>query len=249
MTLPPLALPPLSRSALLLDLDGTLLDIAPTPDAVVVPPDLIPTLVRLRHRLDGALGVVSGRSVPVLEALLPDGVTAFAGEHGVTVRHSPGQPLETAQLPPLPAAWLDQAAALIAATPGAVMERKALGFTMHFRGAPAAGPEFLAFLRGLLANQDRFHLLEGTMVWEVRPVGIDKGLAVRTVMGRAPFANRLPIFIGDDVTDEDGIREARAMGGAGLRVDAAFGSPTGVRRWLLAASNAADWPEIGDASA
>ncbi len=244
-----MTLPPLVRSALLLDLDGTLLDIAPTPDGVVVPPDLIPTLRRLRDRLGGALAVVSGRSIPVLEALLPDGVSAFAGEHGVSVRHGVGQPIERADLPPLPEAWLAQAATLIAATPGAVMERKSFGFTMHYRGSPGAGPRFLAFLQGLLAGQERFQLLGGTMVWEVRPAGIDKGLAVRALMARSPFAGRSPIFIGDDVTDEDGMREARAMGGVGLRVDAAFGTPGDVRRWLEAASYATEWPETGDASA
>lgn len=242
-------LPPLDRSALLLDLDGTLLDIAPTPDTVVVPPDLVPTLRRLRDRLRGALAVVSGRSIPVLEALLPDGVTAFAGEHGVAVRHRPDQPIEYAPLPPLPEVWLDQASVIIAATPGAVMERKAHGFTMHFRGTPESGPSFRGFLDGLLAGQDQFELLGGTMVWEVRPAGIHKGLAVRALMDRPPFQSRHPIFIGDDVTDEDGIREARAMGGVGLRVDAAFGSPAGVRRWLAAASHADDWPEMRDASA
>ena len=244
-----MTLPPLDRSALLLDLDGTLLDFAPTPDSVVVPPDLPGTLTRLTHRLDGALAVVSGRTVEVLEALLPDSVPTFAGEHGVSIRRSPHAPLVRAPLPPVPPAWLDQARALVEATPGAVMEHKPFGFTMHYRQAPSAGPAFHALLIRLLAGQSEFRLLEGSMVWEVRPAGIHKGHAVEALMAEPPFRGRLPIFIGDDVTDEDGMRAARALGGAGLRVDRSFGSPAGVRAWLARAATAPTWPEVNDAPA
>jgi len=242
-------LPPIARSALLLDVDGTLIDIAPTPDSVIVPPNLITTLRGLRARLGGALALVSGRSVEVLDTLLPDTAHAMAGEHGAAIRHAPGDAIERPDLPALPQAWLDQARTMVDATPGAVMERKARGFTMHFRRCPEAGPGFHAFLQALLAGQDQFRLLGGTMVWEVRPDGMDKGRAVRALMERAPFAGRLPIFIGDDVTDEDGMRAARAMGGVGLRVDMAFGSPAGVRAWLATSLDADTWPEIQDAPA
>ena len=242
-------LPPPARSALLLDVDGTLIDIAPTPDSVVVPPMLIPTLRQLRARLGGALALVSGRSVEVLDALLPDAAHAMAGEHGAAIRHAPGAAIERPDLPALPEAWLDKTSGLIAETPGAVMERKARGFTMHFRRCPEAGPRFHAFLQGLLAGQTRFRLLAGIMVWEVRPDGMDKGRAVDALMARPPFAGRLPIFIGDDITDEDGMRAAQALGGTGLRVDTAFGSPAGVRAWLAASLNADTWPETHDAAA
>lgn len=242
-------LPPIARSALLLDVDGTLIDIAPTPDAVVVPPTLIPTLRRLCTRLDGALALVSGRSVDVLDVLLPDAAHAMAGEHGAAIRHAQGAAIERPDLPPVPEAWLEEASRLISATPGAVMERKARGFTMHFRRCPDAGPGFHAFLRDLLAGQTRFRLLAGTMVWEVRPDGMDKGHAVRALMARPPFAGRVPIYIGDDITDEDGMRAARALGGVGLRVDTAFGSPAGVRAWLVASLDTDTWPETQDAPA
>lgn len=242
-------LPPIARSALLLDVDGTLIDIAPTPDSVVVPSMLIPTLRRVCARLDGALALVSGRSVEVLDALLPDAAHAMAGEHGAAIRHAPGAAIERPDLPALPEAWLDKTSRLIAETPGAVMERKARGFTMHFRRCPEAEPRFHAFLQDLLAGQTRFRLLAGTMVWEVRPDGMDKGRAVNALMACPPFAGRLPIFIGDDITDEDGMRAARGLGGVGLRVDTAFGSPAGVRAWLAASLNADTWPETQDAPA
>jgi trehalose 6-phosphate phosphatase len=241
-------LPPFDRTALLLDVDGTLIDLAPRPDAVVVPPDLPDTLRRLRQRLGGALAVISGRPVETVDALLDAAPYAVAGEHGGAVRRAPGEPLERPDLPTPPEAWLNKAAQLAAANPGALLERKARGFALHYRAVPEAGPAFRDELAALLAGSPRFELLAGHMLWEVRPRGVDKGSAVRALMQRPPFANRLPLFIGDDVTDEDGMRVARAMGGAGLRVDAAFGEPEDVRQWLRAAADSGAWPVLPRAS-
>ena len=220
-------LPPLARAALLLDLDGTLLDIAPTPDSVVVPPSLPTTLQRLRPLVGDALAVVTGRPIETIDALLGDCIQAVAGEHGGAIRHAPGLPIERPDLPIPPDPWLEEAAALAARFPGSMLERKARGFGLHFRLAQEAGPVFHAALSSLLAGSEQFRLLQGHMLWDVRPVGVDKG-----------------VFIGDDVTDEDGMRVARAMGGAGLRVQDAFGDPAGVRAWLKQAAAAADWPPL-----
>ena len=119
------ALPPLTRAALLLDLDGTLLDIAPTYDSVVVPPGLIASLRSLHTQLDRALAVVSGRPVEQVEALLPDTVEAIAGEHGGAIRHAPHAALERVHLPTPPDAWFAAGARIAAAHPGARLERKA----------------------------------------------------------------------------------------------------------------------------
>jgi trehalose 6-phosphate phosphatase len=237
-------LPPFERTALLLDLDGTLVDIAPTPDAVVVAPGLRETLRALRDRLGGALAVVTGRPIETIDRLLGDAPYAVAGEHGGVVRHAPGEAPERPDLPTPPDAWLDTAEHLAATTPGALLERKARGFSLHYRGAPAAGPAFGAVLTDLLRGASRFDLLAGHMLWEVRPSGADKGRAVTELMARAPFAGRLPLFIGDDVTDEDGMRVATAMGGGGLRVDVAFGDPAGVRAWLRDAASIGGWPAL-----
>lgn len=237
----PLSLPPPSQAALLLDIDGTLIDLAPTPDSVVVPIDLIDTLRRLRRHLGDALAVITGRPLDQVDALLPGAPYAAAVEHGGAIRHAPGAPVERAALPDLPEAWTEQAAAAIAAHPGSLLERKKRGLVLHYRLAPAAGPGLRTAADALIAaDAERFQVLEASMAWEIRPRGIDKGVAVERLCARAPFAGRLPIFIGDDVTDEDGIRVAQAMGGAGLRVDQAFGSPAHVRAWLRRSADGFD---------
>jgi len=235
-------LPPLHRSALLLDLDGTLLDLAPRPDAVVVPPGLPEVLRILRQLMGDAVAVVTGRSVEMVDALLGDAVFAVAGEHGGAIRHEPGQGVERVPLPSPPDAWLVEAERLALEHPGALLEHKARGFALHYRAAPAAGPSLREALACLLDGSAEFELLPAHMLWEVRPRGADKGKAVAGLMDRQPFRDRLPVFIGDDVTDEDGIAAAKAMGGAGLRVQDAFGDAAGVRAWLQAVAANGDWP-------
>jgi trehalose 6-phosphate phosphatase len=235
-------LPPFGQAALLLDMDGTLLDIAPTPDAVVVPPGLVADLRTLRTRLGGALAVVTGRPVAQVDALLDDAPYAVAGEHGGAIRHAPGQTEQHVPLPAPPAEWLATGAAIVAAYPGALLERKARGFVLHYRAAPEHGPALQKALQALMQDTPGFAVLPARMAWELKPVGADKGTAVVALMRDAPFAGRVPVFIGDDVTDEDGMAAACAMGGVGLRVDAAFGDAQDVRDWLAAAARAGAWP-------
>lgn len=236
-------LPPFDRAALLLDLDGTLLDIAPTPDSVVVPAELLVTLTALRDWLGGALGVISGRPVEQVDAFLHAIPTAVSGEHGGALRPAPGTAVERPDLPTPPAEWFALAERLIADHPGTLLERKARGLAAHYRLAPDAGPSIHAALAGMVAPRAAdFQLLQGHMLWEIRPVGTDKGAALRAIMLRAPFAGRLPVFIGDDVTDQDAILAARALGGAGLFVPEIFGTPGGVRAWLAAVARDGAWP-------
>lgn len=232
-------LPPFSRSALLLDMDGTLIDLAPTPDAVVVTAGLPATLAGLRDALGGALAIVTGRPVETVDRLFGDAPGAVAGEHGGAIRHAQGEAIERPDLPAPPAAWLSAAEKLAGSFPGALLERKARGFALHYRAAPEARDVFKDALTGLI--DERFEVHPAHMLWEIRPVGADKGRAVTSLMERAPFAGRLPVFIGDDVTDEDGMREARRHGGAGYRVDAVFGDPDGVRTWLRRSAARGDW--------
>ena len=227
---------PAERAALLLDVDGTLLDFAAAPDLVVVPPALLAILRALRTRLGGALALLSGRPVAEVEALFPDVAQAIAGEHGGALRLAPRAALLRSDLPTPPAAWRAGAEALVAAHPGALLEPKARGFVLHYRRIPAAGPALAAGLRTLLADAPGFAVLEANMAWELRPCGADKGTALAAVMRVPPFAGRLPVFIGDDVTDADAIAAARALGGVGLWVTAAFGDPAGVRAWLARAA-------------
>jgi trehalose 6-phosphate phosphatase len=227
-----IALP--AHAALLLDMDGTLIDIAPTPEAVVVPPALPPVLRALRTKLGGALAIVSGRPVEQVEALLPDTVTAIAGEHGGAIRFAPGAPLQRLALPDVPHTWIAAAEQAVAQHPGALFERKPRGFALHYRRAPEAGAALEAAAHTIIAGTDTHRVLPGAMVWEVKPRGADKGTAVAALMARRPFTGRVPVYVGDDVTDLDGFREARALGGMGLRVQDSFGDAAGVRAWLAA---------------
>ncbi len=227
------ALPPFARCALLLDLDGTLLDFAPTPDQVVVPLGLPATLARLRDALDGALAVITGRPVEQIDALLPGIVPAVAGEHGGALRPAPDAAVVRPPSPALPPGIMAQAETLAAAHPGVVVEAKPHGVVLHYRLAPDAGPALqagFAPIAALVAEQ--FHIVAAHYAWELRPRGVDKGRAVAAIMALPAFAGRIPMFIGDDVTDEDGMVVARQMGGAGLFVPTVFGAPADVREWL-----------------
>jgi trehalose 6-phosphate phosphatase len=234
-------LPAFGRAALLLDLDGTLLDMAATPDGVIVPPGLTDTLRTIRNQLGEALAVITGRSIETIDQLLGDAPHAVAGEHGGAIRPAPGAPIERPDLRPPPRAWIDRGALLAAAYPGAILEIKARGFGLHFRLAPDAGPAIHDVLAGLVAGSVDFELMQGQMLWEIRPRGVDKGHAVASLMSHAPFLGRVPVFIGDDVTDRDGIRVALAMGGAALWVPDIFGDAAGVRAWLHETARRGDW--------
>jgi len=249
VSMPVSPLPPWRNAALLLDLDGTLLDIAPTPDAVVVADGLPQALRRLRDRLGGALAVVTGRPIEQVDALLPGVPHAVAGEHGGAIRPAPGAQVARAALPAPPAEWVEAAARAVERFPGALLERKQRGFVLHYRAVPQHGPALQAAMIEIMAPAaDRFQLMPALMAWELRPCGADKGSAVEALARSAPFAGRQPIFIGDDVTDEDGMAASVALGGAGLRVQDWFGTAGGVRAWLAAAAEALDggrdWPGL-----
>jgi trehalose 6-phosphate phosphatase len=232
----PSDLPPLpdARAALFLDFDGTLIDIAPRPDAVVVPPDLPVLLGRLSEALGGAVAIVTGRGLEVARSLTgaPEPCPwSFAAEHGTVLAAAAGIPPlpEPAGPPP---AWRSAAAAFAEARPGLLLEEKAYGFVLHFRAVPERAEEATAFLHGMAEGSD-FQVIPAHAAAELRPKGSDKGSAVAWMMRYAPFAGRVPVFIGDDVTDEDGMRVARAQGGLGYRVPERFpAGPTDVRAWL-----------------
>ncbi|MBW8271417.1 trehalose-phosphatase [Caldovatus sp. SYSU G05006] len=239
--LPPGASPPglPPAAALFLDFDGTLVEIAPVPDAVRVPPGLLPVLDRLARRLEGALAVVSGRPIADLDRFLPLPIVKV-GDHGATLRLGPAAPAIGPNLPLPPPAWRARAADLAARFPGMLLEDKAHGFVLHYRLAgPEAGEAARALLSALVAEDPaRFTLLSARKAWEVRPRGVSKASAVAALMARPPFAGRVPVFIGDDATDEEGMAAARAAGGLGLRLQEAFGTPARLRAWLAAAAGA-----------
>jgi trehalose 6-phosphate phosphatase len=220
------------RGALLLDFDGTLVDLAPHPDAVLVPGELAPLLARLHERLDGAVGVISGRALPVLDRFLAPLVLPAAGEHGIILRPDPRLPARRHDVPAMPASWHAVAARIVEDTPGAHVEHKPSGFVVHYRAAPRAGAMLHAQLQSLVETDARFMLQTAHMAVELRPRGPTKGSALCTLMEAPAFQHRVPLFIGDDATDEHAIRAAIALGGQGLRMHESFGTPAGLRGWL-----------------
>jgi trehalose 6-phosphate phosphatase len=228
------ALPkPGDRWALFLDLDGTLLDLAPRPDLVAVPYGLIALLERLASALQGAVAIVSGRPLAEVDGLLHPLQVAGAGEHGAFCRLPSGD-VVSPQPPGVPAAWRARIDAFAAMAKGIVVEQKASAVAVHYRAMPDAEPALLALLKSIVAPEDdSFTLSPAHMCWEIRPRGIDKGTAVRRLMREKPFLGRRPVFVGDDVTDEDGMRAAEALGGIGIDVRERFPTgASGVRAWL-----------------
>jgi trehalose 6-phosphate phosphatase len=228
---------PLSqRSALFLDLDGTLIDIAPRHDEVWVAPELPGVLTRLRDQLGGALAIVSGRPLHDIDALIPIDDLCMAAEHGARLRLPDGTMEEHRADLPGRAGWIAAIQAALPRWPGAFLEEKTIGLVIHYRQAPTDGAEIEAFMRNLIAPAaGKAELLTALMAFEIRPLGVGKGHAVDRLMQLAPFAGRVPVFIGDDVTDEEGMAAAVAHGGAGLHVARNFGgAPANVRAWLAA---------------
>ena len=220
--------------ALFLDLDGTLVEIAETPDAVAVPPDLPPLLARLRELLGGALAIVSGRPIRDTDRLLAPLVTASSGEHGAAIRFPDGTVDEMRRDAHVPEAWKARLGEQIAKWPGVLLETKPHGVTLHYRLAPARATDVWDLARSLVTDDNPwFKLIPARMAVEIGLKSTDKARAVEQLMAHAPFRARVPFFVGDDFTDEAGMRAARELGGRGLRVGEVFGGkPAEVRAWL-----------------
>ncbi len=225
--------PPLpgDDAAFFLDLDGTLLEIAPRPDEVVPPADLSDLLSALHTRFGGAVAIVTGRGLAIARGYAGVPEIAVAAEHGAVL----DPPLPGAMALPIPSpAWRRMADEWAAERPGTLAEHKTHCMVLHYRLRPEAEDEAVAFMEGLVAeNSEGFRLVPAHAAIELRPAGADKGGAVHRLMAVEPFRGRRPIFIGDDVTDEDGMAACAKYGGGGLRVPLDFaGRPALVRAWL-----------------
>jgi len=206
------------KTALFLDVDGTLLEIAEHPQDVAADAALIKRLQRLSVVLDGAMALISGRSITELERIFPGLRFAAAGEHGAEMRLSDA-PLPQSRAEPMPPACLSALDAFADDNAGIVLERKAAGISLHYRQAPAAEAAARALVANLMeALGDKFRIIDGKMVLEIAPYGYSKGAAVRRFLDHAPFRQRLPVFIGDDITDEDGFEAVNALGGTSILV-------------------------------
>ena len=235
--------PPLPASdwALFLDVDGSLLDFAPQPDAVEVPAGMQEHLAALAARLDGAFALVSGRALATLDVLFEQlQHLPAAGLHGLEWRSAHGG-LHPAPEAPEALDGIEVEALRIAAVyPGAAVERKGPSLALHWRAAPQAQDPFRAFAAAALRVLPDYRPQFGDRVLELRPEGMDKGAAVRAFLAQAPFTGRVPVFVGDDLTDEHGFSVVNTLGGLSILVgNRAYSEaryrlpdPAAVRDWL-----------------
>lgn len=202
--------------ALFLDFDGTLVDIAPQPDAVVVPHGLVDTLAMLQRYLGGAVAVVSGRPIEQIDAFLAPLHLPVAGIHGAERRRANGDLL---RLPAVPLETVQAAAQdLVQRHPVLTIEHKRGSLALHFRQAPELESLCVATLQDAVDRSPGLTLLRGKMVVEAKPGGASKGRAIEEFLAEEPFAGRTPVFIGDDVTDEVGFSTVQRLGGLGVKV-------------------------------
>jgi trehalose 6-phosphate phosphatase len=223
-----------ARTALFLDLDGTLAAIAPGPDEIGPDPRRARVLARLQTLLDGRLAVVSGRTLADLDRILEGAVTSLAGVHGLQRRRADGEVIES-----VPAEGLAAARRMLEATlpraGGLIVEDKGLAIAVHYRQAPDDADAVLAAATEA-ARRHGLELQHGSMVIELRPPGADKGDAIAAFMAEAPFKGFTAVFVGDDLTDENGFRTVEALGGSAILV--------GPRRPTLASRSLAGVGEV-----
>src|SRR6478752_1540652 len=233
--------PHLSETAILLDIDGTLLDLMPTPREVWVPPGLSKTLNRLTQRTNGALALVSGRSLNDIDLIFaPDQFPAVGG-HGAEMRLQADSEAVAAHAPPLDKELKRRLAAIARLSPGILLEDKGYSLALHYRLAPHAEKaiyEAVALIRADLPNAP-IEVLPGKAVCEIKHSGFTKATGGLELMAHEPFKGRRPIFIGDDVTDEAVFGIMPDLGGLAFSVGRHatgvadyFDEPRDVREWL-----------------
>ncbi len=205
-----------ARHALFLDFDGTLADIAPHPDATQVHPGIVPALEQLHTQLNGALAIVTGRRQADIDHFLAPLKLPLAAEHGAQYRLGNGV---TGGVPaPDLAPVMQVLQPMLDRHPALVLEPKSAGVALHYRQAPELEAQCRAAVEHALAQAPGMELLQGKCVLEIKAAGPDKGRAIADFMRHAPFQGRIPLFAGDDVTDEHGFAAVRARGGIGIKV-------------------------------
>lgn len=236
-----LSVPPLltREQALMLDVDGCLLELAPTPSEVSVPPWLPGLLTDLGNQLGQAVAVISGRSLDVVDSLLAPWRAAGAGVHGAELR-LPGT--DRIQLAPRRASAIAaRLRARFVDVPDVIVEDKGAAVAVHFARCPEREAECEAALLDAMRAVPGMRMQKGHHVREAVPADSDKGTALRVLMQHEPFVGRSPVFAGDDRTDEAAFREVNALDGISVKVGRGptearhrLGAPSQVLLWLQA---------------
>lgn len=237
-SLPPLIDP--STHTLFLDVDGTLLDIAATPGAVVVPLALVSLLEQARMRFGGALAIVTGRRISNADFLLKPLKLAASGVHGSEMRYAPDGEIicaSTAMHDDIKA----QLFSLAEQIPGVLIEPKGAGVALHYRLVPDRRADLEEAVRQVIRDHGKSLVVAaGRMVLEIIPSGNSKGTAIDRLLQVPPFAGRVPVMIGDDVGDKPAFEAVLARGGLALKVAGEnfsqrvsdFSGPAAVLDWL-----------------
>ncbi len=245
-----LALTPAPNWALFLDVDGTILHLRDTPDGVEASDNLLGILEVILTRLDGAVALVSGRSIDTLDSIFAPHRLPTAGLHGLERRSADGS-LHTVEQPAALDELRPQLLTLAATSTKVILEDKGHALAIHYRLEPELGYQIIERVEQLaqpfLSELDVMH---GKMVCEIKSRLADKGSAIRDFMTEAPFIGRLPVFIGDDTTDEDGFAYVNEQNGYSVRVGGADESTArysipgvdDVIAWLES------WPSLLDAT-
>lgn len=236
-----------SRHALFLDFDGTLADIAEQPHQVTLPRGTLQDLRALQQALGGALAIVTGRAHASIAPHFAGLALPLACEHGARLHPAGTAPDSAPSTPSTDSAALAAVRpalrALARQHPALLLEEKNAAIALHYRHAPELQALCRQTLEQALAGHPGLELLAGKCVYEVKPAGASKGRAIKRLMHEPPFAGRVPLFVGDDVTDEAGFAAVQALGGLGVKVGAGgsaararLDSPPAVRAWLHTAA-------------
>ncbi|HXC29736.1 MAG TPA: trehalose-phosphatase [Stellaceae bacterium] len=227
---------------LFLDVDGTLLDIAPRPEAVEVTAQLLRDLAAAETALDGALALVSGRPITELDRLFTPLCLAASGVHGAELRRQPGGPITLLADGRLGDDAWNALSELLAEFPGSYAENKGVSFAVHYppgTDSHRVKRALLSLMESVAKPGERLKLIAGHAVFEMQLHGFDKGRAIRRFMKEKPFSGRRPVFIGDDKIDQAGFEAAVKLGGLAYAVgidmpgvSGKFANPGAVRAWL-----------------
>ncbi|WP_431822433.1 trehalose-phosphatase [Burkholderia sp. F1] len=234
----------LTDTAFFFDFDGTLVELAPTPDSIHVPPSLLALLDALRRRSHGAVAILSGRGIDNIDQYLKMPDLPIAGLHGAERRDANGDTqrvgFNDARLLRIERELAD----VVDRYPGMLLEIKGAAVALHYRSAPERETIAREAAERLVADYaDAYVLQPGKMVYEIKPKGVDKGRALAAFLNEPPFAGRTPVFAGDDLTDEKGFAVVNARGGlsikvgagetsARVRLDSVDALHAQIRRWL-----------------
>ncbi|SMQ72108.1 trehalose 6-phosphatase [Devosia lucknowensis] len=207
------------RLAIFTDFDGTLVEIADTPDAVEVSTELTDQLDQASRDFDHAFAVITGREIADIDRFLSPLHLPVAGAHGAQRRRADGTLLELDdEISAAAEAIAEAVQPFLMTHPELILEAKDGAVALHYRQAQQLENECVLVMQEAIADHPGFTLVHGKMVIEARPSGYDKGSALRAFMQEEPFRGRTPIFIGDDTTDEDAFRVAQELGGIGIKL-------------------------------